>query len=189
MEGQGGRCGNGGRHGRIVAGAPRIEPQECHGVVLSKETVRALMLSAGLGIPRRQRAPKIHQPRNRRRDCLGELIQIDGSDHAWFEDRAWACTLLVFIDYANSRLMQLRFVPTESSFVYFEATRAYLEQHGKPVAFYSDKASIFRPVTKPEFSERGVTQFGRALYELKIDIACANTNQAKCRVETGWSRN
>jgi transposase len=156
--------------------------QECHGVVLSKETVRALMVSAGLWIPRRQRAPKIHQPRNRR-DCLGELIQIDGSDHAWFEERAPACTLLVFIDDATSRLMQLRFVPTESSFAYFEATRGYLEAHGKPVAFYSDKASIFRPVTKPEFSDRGVTQFGRALYELNIDIMCANTSQAKGRVE------
>lgn len=55
--------------------------------------------------------------------------------------------------------------------------------HGKPVAFYSDKASIFRPVTKPEFGERGVTQFGRALYELNIDIMCANTSQAKGRVE------
>ena len=69
--------------------------QECHGIVLSKETVRALMVSAGLWIPRRQRAPKIHQPRNRR-SCLGELIQIDGSDHAWFEDRAPACTLVTF---------------------------------------------------------------------------------------------
>lgn len=67
--------------------------RECHGVVLSKETVRSLMTSAGLWIPRRQRAPQIHQPRNRRA-CLGELIQIDGSDHAWFEDRAPACTLL-----------------------------------------------------------------------------------------------
>ena len=168
--------------------------RECHGVVLSKETVRSLMMSAGLWIPRRQRAPQIHQLRNRRA-CVGELIQIDGSDHAWFEDRAPACTLLVFIDDASGRLMQLHFVPTESAFAYFEATRSYLEHHGKPVAFYSDKASIFRPVTKPEFGERGVTQFGRALYELNIDIMCANTSQAKGRVEranqtlqTGWSR-
>jgi hypothetical protein len=95
------------------------------------------MVSAGLWMPRRQRAPKIHQPRNRRH-CLGELIQIYGSDHAWFEERAPACTLLVFIDDATSRLMQLRFVPTESSFAYFEATRGYLEAHGKPVAFYSE---------------------------------------------------
>jgi len=155
---------------------------ECHGLTIGKDTVRVLMTAAGLWTPRKQRAAKVHQPRNRR-GCLGELIQIDGSDHAWFEDRAPTCTLLVFIDDATSRLMQLRFVPTESSFAYFEATRGYLEAHGKPVAFYSDKASIFRPVTKPEFSERGVTQFGRVLYELNIDIMCANTSQAKGRVE------
>jgi transposase len=155
---------------------------ECHGLAVGKDTVRALMTAAGLWTPRRQRAVKIHQPRNRR-DCLGELIQIDGSDHAWFEDRGPACTLLVFIDDATSRLMQLHFVPTESSFAYFEATRSYLEQHGKPVAFYSDKASIFRPVAKAEFKDRGVTQFARVLYELNIDIMCANTSQAKGRVE------
>ena len=116
---------------------------ECHGLKLSVETVRVLMIAAGLWTPRNQRAAKIYQPRNRRA-CVGELIQIDGSDHAWFEARSAPCTLLVYIDDATSRLMQLHFVPTESAFAYFEATRAYLEQHGKPVAFYSDKASIFR---------------------------------------------
>ncbi len=140
------------------------------------------MTAAGLWTPRRQRIPKIHQPRNRR-SCLGELIQIDGSDHAWFEDRAPACTLLVFIDDATSRLMCLDFVPTESTFAYFEATRSYLEQHGKPVAFYSDKASIFRPTTNSTDFGRGTTQSGRALFELNIDIMCANTSQAKGRVE------
>ncbi|MDR6890710.1 MULTISPECIES: ISNCY family transposase [Variovorax] len=156
--------------------------QECHGIALSKETVRALMVATGLWTPRRQRAPKIHQPRNRR-SCRGELIQIDGSDHAWFEDRAPSCTLLVFIDDATSQLMQLHFVPTESAFAYFEATRAYLEQHGKPVAFYSDKASIFRSVRDSTDFGRSTTQFGRVLFELNIDIMCANTSQAKGRVE------
>ena len=64
------------------------------------------MVAAGLWKPRRQRAAQIHQPRNRRA-CVGELTQIDGSDHAWFEDSAEACTLLVYIDDATSRLMQL----------------------------------------------------------------------------------
>ena len=155
---------------------------ERHGLTLGVETVRALMTAAGLWTPRKQRAAKIHQPRNRRA-CVGELIQIDGSDHAWFEDRNTACTLLVFIDDATSRLMQLHFVPTESAFAYFEATRAYLEQHGKPVAFYSDKASIFRSVRDSTDFGRGTTQFGRVLFELNIDIMCANTSQAKGRVE------
>ena len=85
--------------------------RECHGLVLAKETVRSLMTAAGLWKPRRQRAAPIHQPRNRRA-CLGELVQIDGSDHAWFEGRGPACTLLVFIDDATGRLMQLHFTPT-----------------------------------------------------------------------------
>jgi transposase len=155
---------------------------ERHGITLGLETVRRLMIAAGLWKPRRQRAAQIHQPRNRRA-CVGELIQIDGSDHAWFEDRAEACTLLVYIDDATSRLMQLHFVPTESSFAYFEATRAYLERHGKPVAFYSDKAAVFRNAHESTESGRGVTQFGRVLYELNIDSWCANSSQAKGRVE------
>jgi transposase len=155
---------------------------ERHGITLGLETVRRLMVAAGFWKPRRQRDAQIHQPRNRRA-CLGELIQIDGSDHAWFEDRAEACTLLVYIDDATSRLMQLHFVPTESTFAYFEATRAYLERHGKPVAFYSDKASVFRSTQESIESGRGVTQFGRVLYELNIDSWCANSSQAKGRVE------
>src|SRR5882757_4749854 len=155
--------------------------RECHGLTLSKETVRHLMTEAGLWMPRKQRPPKIHQPRARRA-CLGELIQIDGSDHRWFEQRAPACTLLVFIDDATSRLMTLHFTATESTFSYFEATRAYLEHFGKPVALYSDKASVFRS-TRAATTGNSVTQFGRAMYELNIDTWCANSSPAKGRVE------
>jgi hypothetical protein len=70
---------------------------------------------------------------------LGELVQLDGSPCAWFEDRAPACTLLVFIDDATGRLLHLYFTPAESTFSYFAATEVYLRQHGKPVAFYTDK--------------------------------------------------
>jgi hypothetical protein len=156
--------------------------RERHGVDLAKETVRRIMIDAGFWVPRKQRPPKLHQPRSRRA-CLGELVQIDGSDHAWFEDRAPACTLLVFVDDATSRLMQLLFVPTESTFAYFAATRAYLERHGKPVAFYSDKYSVFRINARGATAGRDYTQFGRALYELNIESICANSSQAKGRVE------
>ncbi|SAJ62608.1 integrase catalytic subunit [Burkholderia multivorans] len=115
--------------------------RECHGIRLAKETVRRLMTDAGLWVPRRQRPPKVYQPRARRA-CLGELIQIDGSEHAWFEDRAPQCTLLVYVDDAASRLMQLHFTATESTFSYFEATRAYLERHGKPRAAWALEARI-----------------------------------------------
>jgi len=156
--------------------------RELHGADVSLETLRQWMIAAGVWIPRAQRARLPHQPRHRR-SCLGELIQIDGCDHAWFEERGPRCTLLVYVDDATSRLMELRFVASESAFDYFASTRAYLERHGKPVAFYSDKASIFR-VAAPEAAKgAGITQFGRALSELNIDILCANTPQAKGRVE------
>lgn len=114
---------------------------------------------------------------------MGELIQIDGSDHAWFEGPAPACTLLVYVDDATSQLMTLHFTPTESTFSYFEATRKYLDKYGKPVAFYSDKASVFRVNAKGATSGKVHTQFARALYELNIESICANTSQAKGRVE------
>ncbi|VWC64547.1 MULTISPECIES: ISNCY family transposase [Burkholderia] len=154
---------------------------ECHGIRLAKETVRRLMTEAGLWIPRRQRPPKVYQPRARRA-CQGELIQIDGCDHRWFEERAPACTLLVYVDDATSRLMVLHFTQTESTFSYFEATRTYLERYGKPVAFYSDKYSVFRNTSAGKTGQ-SVTHFGRAMYELNIDTFCANSSSAKGRVE------
>jgi transposase len=156
---------------------------ERHGIKLSKETVRKILSKAGIWLPKDQRIPKPHQPRFRR-ECLGELVQIDGSEHYWFEDRGPYCTLLVYVDDATSRLMELRFAESESAFSYFAATESYLKRHGKPVAFYSDKHSIFRAArANPAGDHGGVTQFARALAELNIDIICANTPQAKGRVE------
>ena len=153
-----------------------------HGIDLAKETVRQLQIAVGLWIPRKLRPPRIQQPRMRRA-CIGELIQIDGCEHHWFEDRGPACTALVFIDDATSRLMQILFNGTESTFGYFEATRRYIDQHGKPLAFYSDKASIFRINKASATGGDGHTQCGRALFELNIDGICANTPAAKGRVE------
>ena len=158
---------------------------EHHGCSVSRETLRGWMIGDGLWQDRRHRLPSPHQPR-RRRDCLGELVQIDGSEHAWFEDRGPRCTLLAFVDDATSRLLQLRFVASESAFDYFRTTRAYLEEHGKPVAFYSDKHGIFRVNRKETAGGDGVTQFGRALLALNIDIICANSPQAKGRIERAF---
>jgi transposase len=155
---------------------------EQHGVVVSRETLRRWMIDAGVWVPRSQRPRRAHQPRHRR-SCLGELVQIDGCDHDWFEDRGSRCTLLVYVDDATSRLQELRFVASESAFDYFASTRAYLERYGKPVAFYSDKASIFRVSNSQARQTAGITQFSRALSELNIDIVCANSPQAKGRVE------
>ena len=155
---------------------------ELHGIHLGRETLRQWMIAAGLWKDRRARLKAVHQPRYRR-DCFGELIQIDGSEHWWFEGRGPQCTLLVYIDDATSRLMHLQFVESESTFDYFAATRAYLERYGKPVAFYSDKHGVFRVNKKDAVGGDGMTQFGRALHALNIDIICANSSQAKGRVE------
>ncbi|WJY20844.1 ISNCY family transposase [Fontisubflavum oceani] len=153
---------------------------EHHGFKVSRETVRKWMQEDGIWLSRKRRQT-FHQPRLRR-ECYGELIQIDGSDHRWFEDRGDPCTLLVFIDDATSTLMELRFVKSESTFSYFEALESYLLKHGRPVAFYSDKHTVFR-VPKPNEHMTGMTQFGRALAELNIEIIYANSSQAKGRVE------
>ncbi len=149
---------------------------ELHDIHLARETVRQWMIAAGLWKDRRARLKPVHQPRYRR-DCLGELIQIDGSEHWWFEGRGPRCTLLVYIDDATSRLMHLQFVESESTFDYFAATRAYLERYGKPVAFYSDKHGVFRVNKKDAIGGDGMTQFGRALHALNIDIICANSDR------------
>ncbi|OQX65574.1 MAG: hypothetical protein B5M51_00305, partial [Anaerolinea sp. 4484_236] len=155
---------------------------EKHGLKLSSGSVRQIMIKENLWTPRKAKKIIAHQMRERRA-CVGELIQIDGSPHRWFEDRAPSCTLLVFIDDANGKLGELRFVKSESFFSYAEASRAYIERHGKPVAFYSDKHGIFR-VNQPSVgSGENLTQFGRAMQELNIVIICANTPQAKGRVE------
>lgn len=155
--------------------------REIHGLKVANETLRKWMTRSGLWVPRDRRRA-VHQPRHRR-ECVGELIQIDGSPHAWFESRGPPCTLLVFIDDATSRLMQLRFVPTETTFDYLEATKRYILEHGKPIAFYSDKHTVFRVADSRVINTAGQTQYGRALSELNIDIICANTPQAKGRVE------
>ena len=156
--------------------------RERHGIDLAVETVRSLMTAGGLWLPRRLRPPKVQQPRSRRA-CIGELVQIDGCEHAWFEDRAPQCTALVYVDDATSRLMVVLFGGSESTFGYFEATRQYIHRYGKPMALYSDKASIFRVNHKTATNGKGHTQFARALFELNIEGLCANTPGAKGRVE------
>lgn len=173
-------------HGRYSDFGPTLAQEkleEVHGLKISRERVRQLMITEELWKPKRAKRVEVHQMRERRA-CVGELMQIDGSDHAWFEERGPRSTLLVYIDDASGQLMELWFVERESFFGYAEATRHYVERHGRPLAFYSDKHGIFRVNQSQGLGTgAGITQFGRACQELDIQIVCANTPQAKGRVE------
>ena len=155
---------------------------EMEGLQISDERVRQLMMEEGLWKAKKARKLEVHQMRERRA-CFGELVQIDGSSHDWFEGRAAACSLLVLIDDATGRLGELRFVESESFFSYCQAASGYLTRHGKPSAFYSDKHGVFRVNLPSAGTSDALTQFGRAMQELQIQIICANTPQAKGRVE------
>ena len=153
---------------------------ECHGVSCSVETLRKWMIGEGLWQVKTRRRACIHPPRARRAQ-LGELVQIDGSPHDWFEGRGARCNLTVYIDDATSQLMALHFTPTETTQAYMEALDGYLKQHGRPVALYADKHAVFRVNMKN--CEAELTQFARACKTLDIKLIHANTPQAKGRVE------
>src|SRR4030066_116531 len=156
---------------------------EKHDLRLSRESVRRIMIAEEWWKPKRAKQPETHQMRERRA-CFGRLVQIDGSDHDWFEGRGPRCTLLVYVDDATGQLLELWFVPEETFFAYCEASRPYFERYGKPVAFYSDKHGIFRVnQPRPLGQTSGLTQFARAMQELDIQIVCANSPQAKGRIE------
>ena len=121
----------------------------------------------------------LHPLRQRRARYSG-LIQVDGSPHHWFGEAQPACTLLVFIDDATGHPMHLTLVPSESALRYMQALSSYIDTHGLPMALYSDKHSVFRVNAKDVVSE---TQFGRAVSALGIELICANSPQAKGRVE------
>lgn len=153
-----------------------------HNIKISRETVRLWMKQAGLRAVRpRRRGPKVHQSRQPR-PCFGELIQIDGSYHDWFEGRSDPCCLLVFIDDATSGIVFALFCDHETTLNYMAAVRAHLRQNGRPLAYYSDRHSIFLTTRNVDgYYEK--TQFSRAMEALGIETVCAKSPQAKGRVE------
>ena len=116
--------------------------------------------------------------------AAGELVQIDGSPHDWFEGRAPRCTLLVFVDDATSRIQAARFVAAETTAAYLDVMGEYIGRHGLPQAFYSDRHSIFR-VNAAESAKSSLTQFGRALAELGIKASAPTRRRPRGRVEQG----
>ena len=161
--------------------------EERHKITVSEEKVRLLMISEGIWRAKQHKQVIIHTYRERR-SCVGELVQLDGSPHRWFEDRADSCTLLAYIDDATSRIMDGEFANYEGTFTLFSATEHYLQMYGKPVSLYVDKHSTYRINRQATIEEelkdfQPQSQFGRAMGQLRIELICANSPQAKGRVE------
>lgn len=134
------------------------------------------------------RKPARHRQRRQRRRCYGELLQMDGSTHLWFEDRGPSCVLFVTVDDATGRLYA-RFYATEDTAAAFDLFAGYARRYGLPLALYVDKDSIYRvndPLAQEAGRQRGQpprTQFGRAMQQLGVEVICAHSPQAKGRVE------
>jgi len=156
---------------------------ENHNIKVSAETLRQWMLKAGIWHEKRRKKLTLHQSRLRR-SHEGELIQVDGSPHDWFEGRGNKCTLLGYIDDATSKIKHLKFAPSESTDSYFRAFIEYLIKNGRPKSFYTDRLTVFKINNdKTGYRTAGLTQAGRALKELDIELICANSPQAKGRIE------
>jgi hypothetical protein len=165
-----------------------------HGIVIGREALRQIMMTAGLWRARRRKVEKAHSWRTRR-SCRGELVQWDTSVHDWLEGRGERMYLIHMIDDATSELTA-RFVGSDSTEENMRLLWLYLERHGRPLAFYTDKASLFRTAPKTPRDQKEMprdereplppTQIGRALAELGIVWIGAHSPQAKGRVERSF---
>jgi hypothetical protein len=160
-----------------------------HGLKVSTTALRLGMIRDGIWKAKRPK-PK-HRAWRKRRDCVGMLSQLDGSDHDWFEGRGPRCVLIVYIDDATSRILYAEFVHVEDTLTLLRTTKAYLLRYGRPIAFYVDKDSIYKVNRQASIEEElrdldPITQFTRAMKELNIEVIAANSPQAKGRVERGF---
>jgi hypothetical protein len=156
--------------------------EEYKGIVICKETMRQLMIEDGKHHPKIKKKGKVHFDRERRYR-RGELVQIDGSYHSWLEGRGSKGCLLLFVDDATSEVLAAEFVDHESFFAYASLCKSYFRSTGLPVAFYSDRFSVFRANSNTSIQKDAITQFNRVLDGLGIQLICANSPQAKGRVE------
>jgi len=161
---------------------------EHHGLQLSKETLRRWMNAAGLRQPKPRKAR--HRTRRPPRECCGELLQVDGSIHAWFEERGPEVVLISAIDDATKRLY-CRFAPAETTEAVMRVLGEYIRAHGRPLAVYADLHSIYRTTRNASVDEQlqgreAETQMGRALRELGIEYIASYSPQGKGRVERAF---
>lgn len=165
-----------------------------HQIIASRETVRAWMIEARLWQAKKEKVKKIHVWRQRRSQC-GELVQWDTSEHDWLEGRGPKLYLINMIDDATSRI-HARFVLHDSTEENMRLLWSYLERYGRPLNFYTDKASLFQTAPKIARDVKAVprdereplppTQIGRSLAELQIAWIAAHSPQAKGRVERSF---
>ena len=164
---------------------------EVEGLRLSRETLRRLLRSAGIGSPRKRRAPA-HRQRRLRSAREGELLQLDGSLHDWLEGRGPRLTALGMQDDATGKILAAQFFASETAEGYFHLLQRLLRRWGVPTAFYGDRSGIFVrndehwTIEEQLAGRRQPTQFGRALEQLGITFIAAQSPQAKGRVERLW---
>jgi Helix-turn-helix domain len=149
------------------------------GLDVSADTLRRWLVADGIW--KRQRQRDQHRSRRPPRACFGELVQMDASIHSWLEGRGEQMVLVCMIDDATNRVMA-RFYPSETVEAYFELVGRWLARYGRPMAFYTDHDSVFE-VASPGKQAQAMTQFGRAMSELGIELILAGSPQAKGRVE------
>jgi hypothetical protein len=162
---------------------------ELHEIDISTSTLRKAMIKADIWHPHKQKAK--HRQWRQRRPCVGELVQLDGSEHDWFEGRGQRCALIVFIDDATSRILHAEFVSVENTFNLMSTTKKYLLKHGRPIALYVDKDGIYKvnrqaSIEEQLKDEQPFTQYSRAMDELGIEMIFAYSPQAKGRVERSF---
>ena len=164
---------------------------EVEGFSLGRETLRRLLRSAGIGSPRKRRAPT-HCQRRLARAREGEMLLLDASLHHWLEDRGPQLTLLGFLDDATRKVPVAEFFPSEDARGYFRLLRRLLRRFGVPLSFYGDRHGVFVrnddhwSVEEQLAGRRQPTQFGRALLQLGVTYIAANSPQAKGRIERLW---
>jgi hypothetical protein len=164
-----------------------------HKIEASKETVRKWMITGKLWRAKKEKVKQVHVWRPRR-SRFGELVQWDTSEHDWLEGRGERLYLIAMIDDATSRLFA-QFVRHDSTEENMKLLWSYVEKFGRPLSFYTDKASLFQTAEKRKRDEPGVekdrvemppTQIGRALQELGVTWIAAHSPQAKGRVERNF---
>jgi transposase len=158
---------------------------ERHGLTLSDETLRRWLRGRGIDHFARRKRP--HRAWRARKAHVGELVQVDGSHHDWFEGRGPRCVLLAYIDDASSRVFA-RFYTHEGTIPAMDSFQRYVRRYGLPLALYTDRHSTYQSPAAPTIEEQlaGVeptSQFGRALHELGVELLAAHSPQAKGRVE------